>query len=119
MAQIRAKRRGALDDYKSPFQAQGSRIFSSLFWQIDLVGILLIIIAAGFFLVPFTLARGNAASWQQPHIIAPVVIGILTFPALFYWGRKCKYPLIPFHVSLNILLAVLYSVPAHSIASQR
>ena len=99
MAQIKARRSGALADYKSPFQAQGSRLFSSLFWQIDVIGILLIIVAAGFFLVPFTLARGNAESWQQAHIIAPVVIGILTFPVLFVWGRRCKYPLIPFHVS--------------------
>jgi SIT family siderophore-iron:H+ symporter-like MFS transporter len=58
------------------------------------VGILLIIIiiAVGFFLVPFTLARGIAASWQQPHIIAPVVIGILTFPALFYWRGNARTP---------------------------
>lgn len=106
MAGLRAKRKGALADYKSPFQAQGKRIFASLFWQIDIIGILLIIVAAGLFLVPFTLARSNLASWSQPHIIAPVVIGILTFPTLFYWERKCKYPLIPFHVSYNTNLQV-------------
>jgi SIT family siderophore-iron:H+ symporter-like MFS transporter len=101
MAQIKARRSGSLADYKSPFQAQGSRLFTSLFWQIDVIGILLIIVAAGFFLVPFTLARGNAQSWQQAHIIAPVIIGILTFPVLFIWERRCKFPLIPFHVSTD------------------
>lgn len=101
LAQIRAKRRNALIDYKSPFQAQGSKLFAALFWQIDVIGILLIIVAAGLFLVPFTLARGNAESWRQAHILAPVIIGLLTFPVLFYWERKCKYPLIPFHVSCN------------------
>lgn len=102
-AQRKAKRAGVLDDFRTPFQRRGWRIFIDLFWQCDVIGILLIIIALGFFLTPFTLAGGLTdltppERWRQAKIVAPVVVGIVFFPILFFWERHCKYPLIPFHL---------------------
>jgi SIT family siderophore-iron:H+ symporter-like MFS transporter len=76
------------------------KVFATLFWQLDVVGILLMIIAFGFFLTPFTLAGGQSASWGEAKIIAPLVVGIVFFPIFVVWELKCRYPLIPFHVSL-------------------
>lgn len=122
-AQIKAKRAGALADYRSPFVVQGYPRFRSLivhfqvrdllrklgatitgpiaklFWQLDVIGILLIIVALGFFLTPFTLAGGYLSpteGWSQAKVIAPLVIGVAFFPVLFFWEKLCKYPMIPF-----------------------
>jgi SIT family siderophore-iron:H+ symporter-like MFS transporter len=54
------------------------------------------------FLVPFTLAGGAKSKWGEAHIIAPVVIGACVFPLWVWWERTCRYPLVPFHVSLPI-----------------
>ena len=82
------------------------RIFVDLFWQCDVIGIFLIIIALGFFLTPFTLAGGTldpAGTWKQAKILAPVIIGIAFFPVLFFWEKLCRYPLIPFYVCRCLL----------------
>ena len=101
-AQRKAKRSGAVANYSSPFQKRGMMIFVDLFWQCDVIGIVLIIIALGFFLTPFTLAGGTltpSQTWSQAKILAPLIIGIAFFPVLFFWERYCQYPLIPFYVS--------------------
>lgn len=80
------------------------RIFVDLFWQCDVIGILLIIIALGFFLTPFTLAGGTldpSQTWRQAKIVAPLVVGFVFFPILFFWEKLCSYPLIPFYVSFH------------------
>lgn len=100
-AQRKAKRSGAVANYSSPFQKRGMMIFVDLFWQCDVIGIVLIIIALGFFLTPFTLAGGTltpSQTWSQAKILAPLIIGIAFFPVLFFWERYCQYPLIPFYL---------------------
>jgi SIT family siderophore-iron:H+ symporter-like MFS transporter len=106
-AQIKARRAGALADYRSPFQTQGMGVFTTLFWQLDVIGILLMIIAFGFFLTPFTLAGGISSSWGEAKIIAPLVIGICFFPVFIFWELKCRYPLLPFHVSVFASITVV------------
>lgn len=101
-AQIRAKRHGALVGTSTAFQTMGVSILPKLFWQLDIVGILLLIIAFGFFLTPFTLAGGSvdpASTWATAKILAPLIIGLAFFPVLAVWEMKCRYPLIPLHVS--------------------
>ncbi|KAK5078656.1 ferrioxamine B transporter [Lithohypha guttulata] len=96
---FKARRAGALDSYKSPFQQLGfSRLCVELFHKLDVVGILLIIILFGFILTPLTLA-GSGQGWRSAHVIAPLVIGVLAIPAFVLWELKgARYPLVPFYL---------------------
>lgn len=71
-------------------------IIIDVFWEIDAIGILLIICVFGFILVPFTLAGGTKDTWQKASTIAPLVIGFAFIPALAVWENKyAKFPLLP------------------------
>lgn len=83
---------------------KGKNLFVELFWQLDVIGILLIICVFGFILVPFTLAGNKTAllvrsdeAWKQGKIIAPLVIGVCLIPALILWeGKVARFPIVPF-----------------------
>jgi SIT family siderophore-iron:H+ symporter-like MFS transporter len=72
IAQHRAHRAGTLKDYKSPFAQYGAMgLVRELFWQLDVIGIILMIAVFALILVPLTLAGGvasNAQTWKQAHI---------------------------------------------------
>lgn len=93
----RAKRSGALANYKSPYQMLGAKQLAiALFWQLDIIGIILMIAVFALILVPFTIAGGASTTWRTAHVIAPLVIGVLCIPAWVYWESKCKHPMVPF-----------------------
>ncbi|KAL3423962.1 major facilitator superfamily transporter [Phlyctema vagabunda] len=93
----RAKRAGQLQNFKTPRQHLGmKRLVSELFWQLDLIGCVLIIAIFGLILVPLTLAGGENETWKTAHIIAPLVIGFLCIPVFIWWESTCKYPMVPF-----------------------
>ncbi|KAI1945320.1 ferrioxamine B transporter [Ophidiomyces ophidiicola] len=93
----RAKKAGALTAYKSPYQLLGfRRLTVSLFWQLDVVGVILLIGVFAMILIPFTLAGGVQLQWKTAKIIAPLVIGILLIPAWIFWEMKCLHPMVPF-----------------------
>ncbi|KDN67106.1 putative major facilitator superfamily transporter [Colletotrichum sublineola] len=95
----RARKQGLLDSYASPFRTLGlNKFLIELFWQLDVIGIILVIAIFALILVPFTLAGGLTSSWQEAHIIAPLVVGILCIPAFVWWERKAKHPLVPFYL---------------------
>ncbi|KAF1969069.1 siderochrome-iron transporter-like protein Sit1 [Bimuria novae-zelandiae CBS 107.79] len=95
----KAQKSGALDDYKTPYQMYGPRkIAVALFWQLDVIGIILLIAVFGLILVPFTLAGGESTTWGKGHIIAPLVIGIVCIPAWIMWERRAPHPMVPFHL---------------------
>ncbi|OAX79923.1 hypothetical protein ACJ72_05755 [Emergomyces africanus] len=95
----RAKKDGALLKYKSPYQLLGARQLAvTLFWQLDVIGIILLIAVFALILVPFTLAGGVETQWQKAKVIAPLVIGICCIPAFILWEKTCKHPMIPFRL---------------------
>ncbi|KAK2737879.1 Siderophore transporter [Onygenales sp. PD_40] len=95
----RAKRDGVLENYKSPYQLLGARQLSvALFWQLDVIGVILLIAVFALILVPFTLAGGVKTQWETAKVIAPLVIGVLCIPAWIYWEKTCKHPMIPFRL---------------------
>jgi MFS transporter, SIT family, siderophore-iron:H+ symporter len=95
----RARKAGSLDTYKSPYQLLGPRqLMIQLFWQLDVIGIILLIAVFGLILAPFTLAGEQVNQWQSAHIIAPVVIGIVCVPIWIIWERRAKHPIVPFHL---------------------
>ncbi|KAK6878186.1 Siderophore iron transporter ARN1 [Candida tropicalis] len=68
----------------------------SLFWEVDLVGMILIMVSLCCILVPFTIAGGVRTIWQQASIIVPLVIGVLLIPGTMIWEAKyAKSPILP------------------------
>jgi SIT family siderophore-iron:H+ symporter-like MFS transporter len=95
----RARKAGVLDKYKSPYQQLGAkRLTMDLFWALDVPGLILLIAVFALILTPLTLAGGVSSNWNQGHIIAPLVIGILCIPAFIFWEMKARRPLVPFHL---------------------
>jgi SIT family siderophore-iron:H+ symporter-like MFS transporter len=95
----KAKRSGALDNYKTPYQLYGpKRLLQALFWQLDVIGIILLICVFGLILVPFTIAGGEVSKWGTAKVIAPLVIGIICVPVWIIWEKKSPHPMVPFHL---------------------
>lgn len=95
----KAKKAGRLDNYQSPFQQLGFfGLMKALFWQLDVIGIILMICVFGLILTPFTLAGGVSSNWNQAKIIAPLVVGIVLVPVFVWWERTTKHALVPFHL---------------------
>jgi SIT family siderophore-iron:H+ symporter-like MFS transporter len=98
----RTRKSGALESYKSSFELLGGKkLASELFWRLDIVGNILLIAMLACILVPFTLAGGVTSQWKTAKVIAPLVVGVCLIPAWIFWERTCKYPMLPFKVSLN------------------
>ncbi|KAK7530582.1 major facilitator superfamily domain-containing protein [Phyllosticta citribraziliensis] len=97
IAHRRATKSGDLAGYKTPFQILGGRgLVNALFWQLDTIGIVLMIAVFALLLVPLTLAGGVSSKWQDGHIIAPLVVGFCCIPGFVWWEMKAVHPLIPF-----------------------
>ncbi|KAK3081868.1 ferrioxamine B transporter [Coniosporium uncinatum] len=95
----RAKRAGALANFQTPYQRYGpAKLMVALFWQLDIIGIILLIAVFALILVPFTIAGGVSQQWGTAKVIAPLVIGILCIPVWIFWERTCKHPMVPFHL---------------------
>lgn len=93
----RAKKQGLLSNYKSSFAILGWSNFSmQLFWVLDVVGLILLIAVFALILAPLTLAGGLSSNWQQGHIIAPLVVGIVCIPVFVLWELRAPHPLVPF-----------------------
>ncbi|SGZ50100.1 CIC11C00000003961 [Sungouiella intermedia] len=93
-----------------------------VFWKIDFIGCLLIILFLGFILVPLTLAGGKLKQWKTAKIIAPLVIGFCTLPVLWIWEAKfARHPLVPVVLlkdrgiwsafSIGIVYSFVYNMP--------
>jgi len=99
LAGRRAKRNGALDKYRSPYQQLGAKkLTMDLFWTLDVIGIILLIATFALILVPLTIAGGVVSQWSAAHVIAPLVVGILCVPVFVFWELKARHPLVPFHL---------------------
>ncbi|KAJ8104885.1 hypothetical protein OPT61_g10514 [Boeremia exigua] len=96
---FKARKAGALDNFKTPYQIYGGkRLASELFWQLDIPGIVLLIAVFGLILTPFTIAGGMSSQWGTAKVITPLVIGILSVPAFIIWERRAPHPMLPFHL---------------------
>lgn len=95
----KARKSGALDNYTTPFRQLGPvKLLIELFWQLDVIGIILMIAVFALILVPLTLAGGTTTRWHEAHIIAPLVIGILCIPVFVVWQMRAPHPLVPFYL---------------------
>jgi len=101
--QRKAKKQGVLVTVKIT-----AREFCS---QIDLGGSFLL--AAGFamLLLPFTLAGTSTGKWKQGHIIALIVIGVVTLAGLiFYEAVIATHPIVPPRYLRNLTIVLCCSL---------
>lgn len=101
MAHRRAKKHDDLSNFRTPYQMLGPlKLAVALFWQLDVISIILIVAALGCLLVPFTLTdtsfAGGQQSWVQVHILLPLILGVLLFPFFLWWQTKSPHPMVPF-----------------------
>lgn len=100
IATRRAAREEDVQEYSTPYKLLGlKRLLRSLFWQLDLIGIFLLIGVLALILVPFTVASGLKETWAAAHVIAPLVVGVLLIPGFVLWERRAPHPIVPFKVS--------------------
>ncbi|GLA15304.1 siderophore transporter [Aspergillus niger] len=93
----RAKKDGTVDHIASSFRTLGvRRLAIELFWQLDVIGIILMIAFLAMILVPLTIAGGLDSQWKKAKIIVPLVLGLCCIPAWVVWERTCKHPMVPF-----------------------
>ncbi|KAH8592033.1 siderochrome-iron uptake transporter [Bisporella sp. PMI_857] len=93
----RAQRVGALRNHRSPWQMLGTRrLAAAIFRQLDVVGVILLIIVFALILVPFTIAGGASEQWSKAKVIAPLTIGIIFIPVWILWEKRAQYPMVPF-----------------------
>lgn len=85
----------------------GVRIIDALhviFWKVDFIGCLLIVVIFGLILVPLTLAGGarRGERWKRASTIVPLVIGFCSIPLFVVWEMKItRAPMLPFVVMKN------------------
>lgn len=98
----RIQRSGALEHHRSTWEMLGAtRLTTAVFWQLDIIGILLLITVFALILVPFTIAGGQASvaeQWRQTKVIVPLVLGVLCIPVWLLWEEKAQYPMVPVEV---------------------
>lgn len=67
-----------------------------LFWELDIIGVLLLTASLAMIMIPLTLAGGAGDKWDNAGILAPLIIGVLLMPTFIFWESKTSHPLLPF-----------------------
>lgn len=74
-----------------------SSYLRDIFWQLDLVGLVICTALLGCIFVPLTLAGGSSSKWRDSRIIGTLVTGGVLIPIFLYWESKyARNPIIPF-----------------------
>ncbi|KAF5626078.1 major facilitator superfamily transporter [Fusarium sp. NRRL 52700] len=72
---------------------------ADLFHQLDIIGLVLLVLAFSLILAPLTVAGGTASHWRSWYIILPLVLGFCFMIAFITWEQRCaRHPLVPFHL---------------------
>lgn len=97
---VRAHKNGSMNQFKNEltdFQQLGFvKYMVSLFWKLDIIGVILMAAVLALILVPLTLAGGVEQEWKKAKIIAPLVIGFCCIPAFVVWEYYTPHPVTPF-----------------------
>lgn len=83
------------DQEESPSSSRVSSL-KTLFWELDVIGALLLTAALAMTLIPLTLAGGQSTKWRDAGILTPIIIGFLLFPIFVMWERTASHPMLPF-----------------------
>ncbi|CAZ82313.1 unnamed protein product [Tuber melanosporum] len=101
--QRKASKAGLLPEY--PWKAQGVVSFLKSLWtELDIMGVLLLVAAFSLLLVPLTLGGQAVGKWKNPSIIAAIVIGgvcLILFPLWEMWKKAAPTPLLTLRLFKN------------------
>jgi len=100
LAHRRAKSFNKLTSLSSPYRASSLRsLCVSLFWQLDVIGLVLLCAMLALVLIPLTIAGGISSRWAHADVIVMLVIGFLLVPAFVgYEMLVARHPVVPFHL---------------------
>ncbi|OAA72426.1 siderophore iron transporter mirB [Cordyceps fumosorosea ARSEF 2679] len=84
--------------------------------EFDILGILILMFALSFLLLPFSLASRAPQQWRTPYIIALIVLGVLLLPVFYIWEAKfAPKQFLPFHylkqgtiIGSSLLVGTMY-----------
>ncbi|KAF5711535.1 major facilitator superfamily transporter SIT family siderophore-iron:H+ symporter [Fusarium mundagurra] len=72
---------------------------ADVFHQLDIIGLVLLVLAFSLILAPLTVAGGTASHWRSWYIILPLVLGFCFMIAFITWEQRgARHPLVPFHL---------------------
>ncbi|CAL3971964.1 unnamed protein product [Diplocarpon coronariae] len=93
----RVRNSGVLANNRSTQEMLGTpRLAVAIYRQLDVIGILLLIIVFSLILVPLTVAGGSSEQWSKGKIIAPLIVGIICIPFWIWRENEARYPMVPF-----------------------
>jgi SIT family siderophore-iron:H+ symporter-like MFS transporter len=96
----RVRRDADFTSLETPLHKLGARrFFVALYWQLDVVGLILLIIIFSGILAPLTIAGRNPEQWKEAKILVPLIVGIFCIPAWLIWEKSyARSTLLPFRV---------------------
>ncbi|GAA5899277.1 uncharacterized protein JCM6883_005166 [Sporobolomyces salmoneus] len=99
----------------TPKQSRSNRTLwqktQSVFWQLDLLGLLFFVAGFGMILVTVTIANGRGSHWSDGHCIALLVCGGVSVIAFGIWERfGARHPLIPFSLLTNRTVIICFLI---------
>ncbi|KAG9257209.1 ferrichrome-type siderophore transporter [Emericellopsis atlantica] len=76
---------------------RGAReVARTLYHQLDIVGLVLVISSFSLVLAPLTITGQKVGHWQDPHIVVPLTIGLVLAAVFVVWEQKgASVPLVP------------------------
>ena len=97
VAQCQARQRGYLRGVVAPWKfSSKAKVAKTIFWQIDLTGLLLMVASYTLLLLPLTLVRQEGNQWTSAKILTPISVGAVTFAVfLLYEARYARHPILP------------------------
>jgi SIT family siderophore-iron:H+ symporter-like MFS transporter len=104
---IMAKRKAVRDGKLTDIQSNSKNLpikekLTWFFWQMDVIGVILLTALLALILIPLTVAGGVSANWRQAHVIVMLVIGVLCIPTFVVWENKfARHPCVPFKLLNN------------------
>lgn len=103
----RARQREQEIDAARPSRKRSFRcLLIRMFWEIDVIGLVLVIAVFILILVPFTIAGASqhmSEEWGTAKILVPVLIGtVILLPLWIVWEGKTKTPFISATVSNRV-----------------
>ncbi|PPQ68692.1 hypothetical protein CVT24_007577 [Panaeolus cyanescens] len=69
--------------------------------KLNIFGLLLLGTSVALILLPMTLAENARDGWNNPSMIAMIVVGFVVFPAFVFWESKANFPVVPLHFFKN------------------
>ncbi|ORY17758.1 MFS general substrate transporter [Clohesyomyces aquaticus] len=96
-AQCRVKKQNTTNHYRSPLQLLGfEKLSAALLWQLDIVGMIILMVTFSLILMPFTLAKEDPDQHYSLQTMFPPTIGVCLIAGFFLWETYTNHPTVPF-----------------------